>query len=363
MSARLLCRLGFVLAILVESGVWTAYAHACAAAHPRNQPVEIASESAIIIWDAATKTQHFIRRASFTTEAKDFGFLVPTPSEPQLFEAGDDAFKELAELTKPRVEQKPRPAGGGGCALGCSKSAPADKAAAGGVDVLQEGTLGPYDYKVLKIVGGKVEILKQWLLEHKYEFPAELEAWVKPYVEADWMVTAFKINKEAADKPGVATKAIRMTFQTEKPFFPYREPEDKTPAGKHKVDKRLLRVFFLSTSRMKGTLGTTDELWQGQTVWANKIPDAVREKILKLLQMPPEAPPATWWLTEFEDHSSPRPGQQDVYFSPSQDQAPVERPPHIVYVGLSHPDVMLFALLVCFVISPLMGRWRRPRAV
>jgi hypothetical protein len=362
MSARLLCRLTVVLAILVVSGVWTAYVHGCAAAFPRNQPVEIANESAIIVWDPATKTQHFIRRASFTTAAKDFGFLVPTPSQPQLVEASDDAFKELADLTKPRVEQKPRPSGGG-CALGCSKAAaPADKAAAGSVDVLQEGTLGGYDYKVLKIVGGKVDVLKQWLLERAYEFPAELEAWVKPYVEADWIITAFKVNKEAADKPGVATKAIRMTFQTEKPFFPYREPEDKTPADKRKVDRRLLRVFFLSTSRMQGTLGNTAEVWPGQTVWANKISDANREKILKLLQMPPQTPTATWWLTEFEDHSSPRPGKEDVYFSPSQDQAPVERPPHVVFVGLSRPDVMSLALVVCFVVSPLVRRWRRPLA-
>ena len=40
------------------------------------------------------------------------------------------------------------------------------------------------------------------------EFTPELEAWVKPYVEEDWIVTAFKINQEAADKPEVSTKAI-----------------------------------------------------------------------------------------------------------------------------------------------------------
>jgi hypothetical protein len=51
-----------------------------------------------------------------------------------------------------------------------------------------------------------------------------------------------------------------------------------------------------------------------------------------------------------------------VYFSPSQDQAPVERPPHVVFVGLSRPDVMSLALVVCFVVSPLVRRWRRPLA-
>jgi hypothetical protein len=350
-----------VLAIVVVSGLWTALANACGVAYPHNQPVEIASESAIIIWDEATKTEHFIRRASFSTQAKDFGFLVPTPSEPTMHEADDDAFKELAEITKPRVEKRQRPpSGGGGCGFGCSKAAaPQDQAPAGRVDVLQEGVLGPYDYKVLKVVGGKVETLKEWLLERKYEFSPELEAWVKPYLDKDFIITAFKINHEAADKPGVATKAIRMTFKTEQPMFPYREPEDKTPRDKRQVHNRLLRVFFLSTSRVQGTLGKTDAPWPGQTVWANKLSDADRAKVLNTLKMPKETPPATWWLTEFEDHSSPRPGKEDVYFAPAADQTPVERPPHIVYTAASRPDVMSVALALCLVVPPFVRLWRR----
>src|SRR5580692_3138180 len=59
---------------------------ACAVAPPRNGHVSIADETAIIVWDAATKTEHFIRRASFQTASKDFGFIVPTPSKPMLTE-------------------------------------------------------------------------------------------------------------------------------------------------------------------------------------------------------------------------------------------------------------------------------------
>ena len=35
------------------------------------------------------------------------------------------------------------------------------------------------------------------------------------------------------------------------------------------------------------------------------------------------------WLTEFEDHSTPRPGTDEVYFKPDADQSPVARPPII----------------------------------
>ncbi|MCI0705568.1 MAG: hypothetical protein L0241_31295, partial [Planctomycetia bacterium] len=36
------------------------------------------------------------------------------------------------------------------------------------------------------------------------------------------------------------------------------------------------------------------------------------------------------WLTEFEDHSSPRPGTDEVYFARDADQSELNRPPHIV---------------------------------
>jgi hypothetical protein len=35
-----------------------------------------ADQTVIIVWDAASKTQHFIRRASLASAAADFGFLV-----------------------------------------------------------------------------------------------------------------------------------------------------------------------------------------------------------------------------------------------------------------------------------------------
>ena len=48
--------------------------------------MRIAEESAVIVWEGATRTEHFVRRATFATTAADFGFLVPTPSKPELAE-------------------------------------------------------------------------------------------------------------------------------------------------------------------------------------------------------------------------------------------------------------------------------------
>ena len=57
-------------------------ADACAPVMFRGERVAIASESALIIYDDKTQTEHFIRRGTFETKVPYFGFLVPTPSQP-----------------------------------------------------------------------------------------------------------------------------------------------------------------------------------------------------------------------------------------------------------------------------------------
>src|SRR4051812_38730839 len=76
-------------------------ASACAPAFRRGASVRIADESVLIVWDAEAKTQHFIRRATFDTETPDFGFLVPTPTRPEVKEAPQEVFTALEEWTRP----------------------------------------------------------------------------------------------------------------------------------------------------------------------------------------------------------------------------------------------------------------------
>ncbi|MCE9533607.1 MAG: DUF2330 domain-containing protein, partial [Planctomycetes bacterium] len=116
---------GFIALAVTIVAVSLPTSDACAPAPPRNVIVEIASESAIIVWDSQNKMQHFIRRAAFNAKGtgeepvKDFGFIVPTPTQPTLEEADDKAFSELATITAPKTETKPRPSGGG-CGIGCA---------------------------------------------------------------------------------------------------------------------------------------------------------------------------------------------------------------------------------------------------
>ncbi len=343
MTARVCLALLLARAFLIPALV-PAPAAACCPAPPRGKPVANADQSVIILWDPATKTEHFIRRASFKSEADDFGFLVPTPSQPTLAESGNDAFPFLQQLTEPEVETHPRPSGGGGC--GCpSKSAMKPPPKSAGVLVLDEKVVAGFHAVVLEAASANA--LVTWLKDNGYAFSPEVEAWAKPYVEDGWKITALKVakDKSATDARTVTASALRLTFKTDRPVFPYREPDYKKMAGGTGAGqdgdgwlpgKRLLRIYFLSDARYQGDLGGGAR-WTGKVAWTNKLSAENGAKALALLQLPEVTGPAEWWLTEFEDDWLYKVAPADLYFSRDAKQDALKREPIIRYVSAPGP--------------------------
>ena len=339
-------------------------ARACCPAPRSGKAVVNADQTVILIWDAATKTQHFIRKASFKSEADDFGFLVPSPSKPELNESGNEAFGVLAKLTEPETKTVKRPAGGGGCNCALSDSGSRDKAnrEPPSVVVLEQKLVAGFQASVLETKS--TAALVAWLKENGYAFSPAVEAWAKPYVENGWKITALKVAKKADAKAtkDVAASALRMTFQTDRPLFPYREPASGESATKLGVDQRLLRIFFIADARYQGEL-TKDTPWTGKVAWAGKVEESNRKKLLDLLKLPEATGPAAWWLTEFEDRWPYRVAPADVYFSRDAEQSEIRREPIIQYVSSRWPaDVMAYALAAVVVFPPLCRRVRRERA-
>jgi hypothetical protein len=353
-------------------------AEGCAVAPRAGQHVDIAEESAIIIWDSATKTEHFIRRAAFKTEAKDFGFLVPTPSKPTLAEADDSAFGELERITAPPIRAQTQTSSG---CIGCSATKSMAPGAASEVSVLHEQRVAGYDAVVLAATDAVA--LNKWLADHGYQSSDVLKKWLEPYVAKGWIITAFKIASPSekvkdgkgasatkttvdgkatpspASTAGVATSAVRMTFTTDRPFYPYREPEDQRGPNASK-ERRLLRVYFIGTERVEGTVGD-ETAFAGQTKWSKVLPDAERQSLLSILKLNNEKTPATWRLTEFEDRSSPRPGTDDLFFRAAKDQNNVERTA-ITYPSSSAPPAWPFFVLCLLIVAAMyLRRALRPR--
>jgi uncharacterized protein (TIGR03067 family) len=199
----------------------------CASIGRPHDSIHIAEESAIIVWDPLKKVEHFIRSASFDTKSPDFGFLVPTPTQPTLAEVGSKIFGDVDRWTLPRTVERTRLTYQPllFCCLPSMKMGAMVRSDTAGVRILAEQEVGGFKAAVLE--ADDTDSLSKWITEHGYSSDPELQSWLAPYVLAKWKITAFKIIQDSKTGELATTKPVRMSFSTDRPFFPYREPERK----------------------------------------------------------------------------------------------------------------------------------------
>lgn len=293
-------------------------------------PIRIAEETAVIFWDADTKTEHFIRRARFVTDSADLAFLVPTPTKPELVDVGDSVFGELLRFTNP-----PPPPRMEGFA---SKSLPAPRSMPDAVRVLEKKQVGNLDATILEATDAKA--LTEWLKKNEYPSSPEIEDWLVPYLKDKWILTAYKIaakSKEGNTLPGFMGSTIRMSFKADKPFYPYREPKSaQSTRPNTNSNDRLLRVYFLSQQAHEARL--LDAKWAEWIPFAGRLTPEVEEQVMRNLKLPERKGKETLFLTEFEDHTDVRSTGAEVVFLPSSDIKPISRPAQTQTMGFSGPS-------------------------
>jgi hypothetical protein len=328
-------------------------AHACAPAPMRGEEVYTQEERALIVWDEARHVEHFVRTADFVASGGPFGFLVPTPSRPELAEADDAVFERLAELTAPATVHErrltPFPLG---CTMlpfllrvgGADKSFVSAPAEAGGVEVVGYAHVAGLDAVTLESTDATA--LATWLEAHGFEFRDALKRWVAPYLARHFSITAFRYVPPAGSAPAVAngpppvvgpdagdlalpvvrsparvgSRAVRLTFHADAPLYPYREPDDARA-----VELRKLSLFVLGTARVAGSFDDSAKPWPAA------LPFSAHAAATGALRsaLPGVELPSLFWLSEFSDTASKRPAA-DVVFRPAHDQAEARRPPNVV---------------------------------
>lgn len=321
----------FSFAVFTFLMLSTLIAFACAPVMRLGERLAIQSEMALIVWDKQQKTEHFIRQAQFATDAADIGFLVPTPTEPELIACDPQTFVELDFATRSQVKWKTKTKSVFRFfdTSGLSEtSAPVESA----VRVLKQQKVGDYDAAVLKATDATA--LAKWLNDNEYQSNPELTEWLNIYVTNDWVITAFKLSQGKNARRAIFARPVRLSFQTDKPLYPYREPANMR-SGSLKPGSRKLRVFFLADERYDVTLGESQRS-TARVVWANPT-SSIRRTLggLTVSALSQQTDlnfekmglsNSNAWLTEFEDTASPRNGIDELYFSPAADQSTVERP-------------------------------------
>lgn len=304
-----------VALLWLGSGLGSRVARACAPAPPLGYDVTISGEEAVIVWDAERKLEHFIRRADFETEAEGFGFIVPTPSPPELAEVNAGLFGDLQWRMRPRVITRRQTSGIEFGLLFWAMTEDGAGAPEAGVQVLRHQTVAGYDAVVL--AANDPAALVKWLGDNGYDSSDSLIAWAEPYVEQGWTFTAFKLARPDGQS-GLSTSAVRMSFATERPVYPYREPQAQRKG--ELPPERTLRVFFVAEGRYQGALekGTA---WPGETIVAQPFEAEILERSL------PGLVPKSPYLTIFVDHANPRPPDVELYFERASDDAEVHPEP------------------------------------
>jgi hypothetical protein len=325
-------------------------AEACATAPPRGAEARVADEEAIIVWDAAAGRETFIRRAKFHSTAKQFGFLVPTPSRPELGEVDAGVFQTLAELIRPEVQIDESgtkvevfsliTSCMGGMEKGAGPRGPAPA-----VRVIQSAHVAGMD--AITVAAEDPKALADWLGAHGFASTPELEAWLAVYTQQRWMITAFVIASDEDQQAlyDVATKAVKMTFETSTPFYPYREPEQKdADPDELALPPRMLRVFFVSDQRYTG------KGWAASTLYSART------------QIPIDLYPGKAdRLTVFIDDASPRIAKDEVFFEPNKDQSEVKQPPVIVHRPRRIPIPLEAVGFAVILVALLIVRRQRKR--
>jgi len=340
--------------LLLLSALGAHETRACAPAPRDGDQVTVVAESAVIVWDPATRTEHFIRRATFHGGGRDFGFLVPTPTVPMLAEVDDRIFFDLEEHTRPeKVTVTRKEIDWTPFLLRRYEKANTDMTtgAANAVEVLATQKVAGYDAAVLD--AKDAEALRKWLSEHGYAMTVDLAEWLDVYVRQCWKITAFKVD---ATQPQASTSAVKMSFPTDRPFFPYREPASQRNDPKAMNVRRYLHVWYLGPERVSGTVGDANP-WQAELRRSDALPDALRTEVAQLASV--TLPPSIR-MSAFEDTASPRPGVDDLFFAASSDQATVVPPPNVIEtVDATWIPLDLVAAVIAIVVIAFFVRRKR----
>lgn len=267
-------------------------------------PVTVQGEEALIVWQADTQHEHFIRSAAFLAR-RPFAFLVPVPNEPSIRAVSRRVFVDLFELYRTHPEWPRAYRDGRRMTFGTGSFGVGD----GSVEVVSRGDVAGLDTVILR--APDADGIAGWLGTHGFRIPSDATSWMQRYAEQGYYFVAARYVPHAG---GVQSAAIAIDFRTARPFFPYSEPRPSDGRG------RRFRVSVISNSRVDGFLVDAGNVEAARTPWtapsyarpAPRIPQVLRHVLRG-------ADPELRWLTTFEVRHSARDGR-DLVFAPAAEQ-------------------------------------------
>jgi MYXO-CTERM domain-containing protein len=195
----------------------------------QSQPVNQAAER-ILFTANGDDTVTAVIEIQYEGPSKSFSWLLPVPGVPKVGLSSKLAFDRLQQNSNPRYMLTTTFEGqcGGGLSKNAKGLAPsaslgsATHSDTGGVTVVASGSLGPYDYEVIKVDAGTKnpeDAALKWLMDNGYDVTALGPEVLRPYLADSLNLIAFRLKKDAMTG---SIRPIMITYAATQPYIPIR---------------------------------------------------------------------------------------------------------------------------------------------
>lgn len=314
---------GFAIGALLTTLAGSA-ANAALVSTTPGSTVTIGDETAVVLWDPATHTEHLIDRVTFRNDSgAPIAFVVPTPTPPQINPAPDDPSRLLNHAYHPayvHLDQTGiRPVSAFAWGLR-HLSAMTSNAPGSGAQAMETWTNA--DYQTTSLSASAPGALSAWLHSQQFAESPGMQSWLKPYADRQMSLTAYTIAPSRAAGRTIRPPLIALTFQTDHPFFPNR----RLPADTGASDERSrVRVYLISNNRLQATSMPGSPSWTGATSWAVPLPADLAARLNDNLTSQlggVRAPALTQpWVSVFQEDTQPGSTGADLEFQDAADQS------------------------------------------
>lgn len=187
---------------------------------PPNYYVQETAQKAVVFYEAATDTETLVVSIDYQGTAQDFGWLIPTPSQPTVERGSQNLFANLEAITDPYSASYKS-------SEESALTGENDATSPSTVTVVSEQQVAYYDVTVLTATN--TEDLLNWFNANGYKYPEAYSYILQDYITNGWYFTAMKINPTLVNSSGVSTDIlsgqavpVQLTFTTGNAVYPLR---------------------------------------------------------------------------------------------------------------------------------------------
>jgi hypothetical protein len=258
-------------------------------------------EQVLLLWDEPSQTEHFIREVTFKRAGARFGFVVPTPTKPEVNRV-ERPFRALA--------REFHFGGGSGYGSGHGRSEPE-------VQVVSVKRVG--SFTVFVLAASVATALDKWLSENQFGTTPASKAWLEHYVALGFFFSAFRYEPSMETDASLASETVDIAFSTPAPYYPYLEPDHEA-----QEEPRIVALWLVTERAMQPVAARREGehvTWKRPFREGRRHEPWARSKLAALLPaLEPLLPRSTTPLVvqTFQDQKSSRRGFGDAVFVPEQ---------------------------------------------